>query len=154
MTLHCDILCTNLAVVIGVPFKPLLTKVNNKQCGAVEFFWEVSRLVSGGGSETNFQAQMRRRGYDWRDCTNFTTSRSCLFKDLSSENDYDIRVRAENQRGLGDWRNGTITTGAIGRYAFLTSKKEHDNGLIFIYGWTGVWLGGLVDDKWIHQLTD
>lgn len=105
---------------IGVPFKPLLTKVNIKQCGAVEVFWEPSELASGGGPETSFHVQIRMRGYDWRNCTIFPVSRSCLFKDLLTETDYDIRVWAVNRKGPSDWRNETITTGVIGRYAFAS----------------------------------
>ncbi|XP_078372013.1 uncharacterized protein LOC144655597 [Oculina patagonica] len=98
----------------GVPFKPKLTEVKRKQCGAFEVIWEPSTEDSFGGPVTGFQAQLRMRGDDWHHCTTFTTNRSCLFKDLLSETDYDIRVQAVNQKGSSDWAIETVTTGVIG----------------------------------------
>ena len=65
---------------------------------------------------TGFQSQLRKRGDDWRNCTNFLTNCSCLFKDLLSQTDYDIRVQAVNQKGSSNWTIETVTTGVIGRY--------------------------------------
>ena len=65
---------------------------------------------------TGFLAQLRNRGHDWFNCTNFPTNQSCLFKYLLSDTDYDIRVQAVNQRGWSDMANGAITTDVIGRY--------------------------------------
>ncbi|XP_078371996.1 uncharacterized protein LOC144655586 [Oculina patagonica] len=98
----------------GVQFKPLLTEVKTEQCGAFEVIWEPSTEDSGGGPVTGFHAQLRKRGDDWHHCTNFPTNRSCLFKDLLSETDYDIRIQAVNQKGSSNWTTETVTTGVIG----------------------------------------
>ncbi len=100
--------------MIGVPFKPLLTKIERKNCGAYEIFWEPSAFASGGGPVTGYQAQLRKRGDDWRNCTNFPTNRNCLLKDLLSETVYEIRVQAVNQKGSSNWTNDAVRTVDIG----------------------------------------
>lgn len=119
-------------MVIGVPFKPFLTKgVEKLQCGAVKIFWEPSNVASGGGPATSFQAQLRKEGDDdddWRNCT--TELWSCVFKDLLSDTDYDIRVKAINEKGSSNWTIESVTTSKlIGRCFFSHPLKQHDNNL-------------------------
>ena len=71
---------------------------------------------------TGFHAQLRETGGDWRNCTNFLTNRSCLFKNLLSETEYDIRVQAVNQRGSSVWEMVAATTGVIGMFKDALSR--------------------------------
>ncbi|KAJ7385105.1 hypothetical protein OS493_017473 [Desmophyllum pertusum] len=101
-------------MVIGVPFKPSLTDVKEHQCGVFEVFWKPSPFESGGGPVTDFHVQLRNRGDEWRNCTNFLTKESCLFNVLKSRTFYDIRVQAVNQKGSSDWKTVPRSTGVIG----------------------------------------
>ena len=56
-------------------------------------------------------------------CTNFLPNNSCLFKDLQSETEYDIQVRAINQKGPGEWTVDTKKTGFIGKWTHLRKPK-------------------------------
>jgi len=99
----------------GVPFKPLLKNVVEKQCGEFVIIWRPPFEESGGGPVTDFRVQMRKRDEAWRNCSTFLTDHSCSFKDLLSETEYDFRVQAINQKGASDWTYGSAKTGLIGR---------------------------------------
>ena len=65
---------------------------------------------------TGFLAQLRNvnRGHHWLNCTTFPPKKSCLFKYLLSNTDYEIRVQVVNQKGWSDMTNETITTRVTG----------------------------------------
>ena len=100
---------------LGVPFKPLLKDIIEKQCGMFEVIWKPPLFDSGGGPVTGFQVQIKAKDENWRNCTMFPTNQSCLFKELMSETKYDIRVQALNEKGSSDWKKGSTKTGFIGK---------------------------------------
>ena len=97
---------------------PSLTSITEQQCGEFDVYWDPPSLESGGGPLTGFQAQMKRKGDDWYNCTTFLTNHSCSFKGLQSETEYHFRVQALNQKGASEWAwaKKPLTTGLIGKY--------------------------------------
>ena len=55
----------------------------------------------------------------WRNCTAFSSNHRCLFKDLRNKTEYQIRVRAFNKKGPGQWADIAETTDLIGKYSIL-----------------------------------
>lgn len=107
----------------GVPLQPKWIKVIEKQCGKFEVTWSPDTLDSGGGPPSAFQVQISDQTGQWVNCTNFLPNNSCLFKDLQSETEYDIQVRAINQKGPGEWKVDTKKTGFIGKWTHLRKPK-------------------------------
>ena len=110
--------------IIGVPLKQERPGVHKRPCGAFEVTWNPPSLDSGGGPLTGYQVQLRTNKLggesgDWRNCTAFVSSHSCLFKNLRSTTLYDIRVRAFNKKGPGQWAYTSETTDIIGKYSIL-----------------------------------
>ena len=104
-----------MAVLLGVPFTPLITNIEEKQCGVLELSWEPSSFDSGGGPVKGFQVQIRKKNDDkWQNCTNCLPNNTCSFHGLLSQTDYHIRIRAVNQKGSSYWRRETVTAGVIG----------------------------------------
>ena len=99
----------------GVPFPPELSDVEENQCGKFVVTWRPPSLDSGGGPLTGLQVQISETNGDWRNCTTFLTNYSCLFKDMQSETEYDIRIKAFNQKGSGAWTTWSKMTGLIGK---------------------------------------
>ena len=112
--------------IIGVPFKPETLGVKKKPCGAFEVTWKPATLDSGGGPLTGYQVQLKQKllklimeNGGWRNCTAFSSNHSCLFKDLRNETEYQIRVRAINKKGPGQWADIAETTDLIGKYSII-----------------------------------
>ena len=107
--------------IIGVPLKQEPPGVKKKPCGAFQVTWNPPSLDSGGGPLTGYQVQLKLREENggWRNCTAFLSNHSCLFTDLRSETEYDIRVRAFNQKGPGQWAYTLETTDFIGKSFIL-----------------------------------
>ena len=116
--------CFNIKVlthfIIGVPFKPETLGVKKKPCGAFEVTWNPPTLDSGGGPLTGYQVQLKlTETGGWRNCTAFSLNHSCLFKDLRNKTRYQIRVRAFNKKGPGQWADTVETTDLIGKYSII-----------------------------------
>ena len=106
--------------IIGVPFQLKTLGVKKKPCGAFEVTWNPPTLDSGGGPLTGYQVQLKlTENGGWRNCTAFSSNHSCLFKDLRNKTRYQIRVRAFNKKGPGQWADIFETTDLIGKYSIL-----------------------------------
>ena len=107
--------------IIGVPLKQEPVRVKKGPCGAVQVTWNPSSLDSRGGPFTGYQVQLklRKENGGWRNCTAFLSNHSCLFTDLRSETQYDVRVRAFKQKGPGQWAYTSETTDLIGKSFIL-----------------------------------
>ncbi|XP_073254195.1 protein sidekick-2-like [Porites lutea] len=105
----------------GVPFQPKWIEIVEKQCGKFKVTWFPDTLDSGGGPTSGFQVRVREHTGQWFNCTNFLSNNSCLLKDLQSETEYDIQVRAINQKGPGEWAVKTKPTSLIGKCTHLES---------------------------------
>ena len=108
--------CFNLFFSKGVPFQPKGIKIVKKQCGKFKVTWIPDDLDSGGGPTSGFQVRIRAHTGQWFNCTNFLPNNSCLLKDLQSKTEYNIQVRAINQKGPGKWIEDTEKTGFIGKW--------------------------------------
>ncbi|CAH3188381.1 unnamed protein product, partial [Porites evermanni] len=98
-----------------VPFQLKTLGVKKKPCGAFEVTWNPPTLDSGGGPLTGYQVQLKlTENGGWRNCTAFSSNHSCLFKDLRNKTRYQIRVRAFNKKGPGQWADIFETTDLIG----------------------------------------
>ena len=111
----------NLFFSKGVPFQPKWIEIVEKQCGKFKVTWFPDTLDSGGGPTSGFQVRVREHTGQWFNCTNFLSNNSCLLKDLQSETEYDIQVRAINQKGPGEWAVKTKPTSLIGKCTHLES---------------------------------
>ena len=81
--------------------------------------WNPPSPDSGGGPLTAYQVQLGVFGSlssGWSNCTAFVSNHSCLFTDLRSKTSYEIRVRAFNKKGPGQWAYNIETTDLIGKY--------------------------------------
>ena len=124
---HCDDTfhwCFNIKAlthfIIGVPFKPQTLGVKKKPCGTFEVTWNPPTLDAGGGPLTGYHVQLKvTENGGWRNCTAFSSSHRCLFKDLRNKTTYQIRVRAFTKKGPGQWANTVETTDLIGKYSVL-----------------------------------
>ena len=105
--------------IIGVPLEPEPPGVKKRSCGIFEVTWNTPSLDSGGGPLTGYQVQLREERGGWRNCTVFLSRHSCLFTDLRSETNYEIRVRAFNKKGPGQWGYTFETTDLIGKSFIL-----------------------------------
>ena len=105
-------------MLLGFPFTPSITNIKQKQCGVVEVSWNPSSADSGGGPITSFHAQIRKENSSkWHNCTDFLSNvnHNCSFDGLLSSKNFNVRVRAVNQKGSSDWTNGTYKTERVGR---------------------------------------
>ena len=113
---------THYIFIIGVPLKQKPPGVKKRPCGVFVVTWNPPSHDSGGGPLTGYQVQLRssraERG-GWRNCTVFLLRHICLFKDLRSETSYEIRVRAFNKKGPGQWAYTSETTDLIGKSFIL-----------------------------------
>ena len=107
--------------IIGVPLKQEPPGVKKKPCGAFQVTWNPPSLDSGGGPLTGYQFQLKlRKGNGgWRNCTAFFSNHSCLFTNLRSKTEYDVRVRAFNQNGSSQWAYTLETTDLFGKSFIL-----------------------------------
>ena len=109
--------------IIGVPFKLETPVVKERPCGVFEVTWNPPYSDSGGGPLTGYQVQLNTSGGGsggLRNCTAFFSNHSCLFTDLRSETEYQIRVRAFNKKGPGQWAYTSKKIGSIGKSFILT----------------------------------
>lgn len=107
----------------GVPFKPSLKDVEEKNCG-IYVTWESPPFESGGGPITGYQAQVQMQHDDWYNCTTSSRERTCLIEGLVNQAKYYVRVQAINRKGPSDWINGFIEASFTGNnyYLFIEPK--------------------------------
>ncbi|CAH3115182.1 unnamed protein product, partial [Porites lobata] len=101
----------------GVPFRLETPGVKKRPCGVFEVTWNPPSSDSGGGPLTGYQVQLHTSGGGnggLRNCTALFSNHSCLFTDLRSETEYQIRVRAFNKKGPGQWAHTSKKMDLIG----------------------------------------
>ena len=109
--------------VVGVPFRLETPGVKKRPCGVFEVTWNPPSIDSGGGPLTGYQVQLHTSGGGnggLRNCTALFSNHSCLFTDLRSETEYQIRVRAFNKKGPGQWAHTSKKMDLIGKSFILT----------------------------------
>ena len=78
-----------------------------------------------GSAITDYDVHYRETGGNWQDASHAGTTTTKRIEDLTADTSYEVRVRASNPEGAGDW-----SSAASGRTAAADSVSEGDVRLV------------------------